>query len=360
MANGGHLSLTTCLGKIRAAGRKLASLGSLRWLVRMFPGLPAAALAGVVIMFFAWSCEHRARQRDIEAAKQVKKQTDEEISFLRLKVTSALRDAKQSAQAAQELEGQRQELVREAEGLRQSLESLRQQELAHTNEVATLPTSEVMSRVASRLQEQGTGNREQGTGRQEPVSGLRLPKGFGPPPAATAKGGPQAGVSAQGPGQQSIDPLTRPSADGRPLPQGGEGQINPGGEGRSKPAAEGQNNPGGEGQKSPAALVLSDEGARKVETAFIELDSCRQQTQVMGQQVSNCQQQTKLDSALQQEQSGTIAKLNAALADKDQILARSEEAHRAELRAARGTWRSRFLHAVEIFAGGFIAGVLVR
>jgi hypothetical protein len=368
MANSGPLSPITCLGKIRAAGRKLASLSSLRWLLRMFPGLPAAALAGVVIMFFAWSCEHQARQRDIEAAKQVKKQTDEEISFLRLKVTSALRDAKQSAQAAQELEGQRQKLVREAEGLRQRLESLRQQELAHTNEVATLPTSEVVSRVASRLQEQGIGNREQGTGRQEPVSG----------------------VGGQVSGRPAVNPLTGPALTGESattghpprflwsdgqhrgpaigLPQGGEGRSNPAGEGRNNPEeerrnnpeAEGQNNPGGDGQKSPAALVLSDQGARKVETALIELDSCRQQTQVMGQQVSNCQQQTKLDSTLQQEQAGTIAKLNAALVDKDQILARSEEAHRAELRAARGTWRSRFLRAVEIFAGGFIAGVLVR
>jgi hypothetical protein len=117
---------------------------------------------------------------------------------------------------------------------------------------------------------------------------------------------------------------------------------------------------GGEDQKYPAALVLSDQDARKVETAFIELDSCRQQAQVMGQQASNCEQQAKLDAALQQQQSGTIAKLNAALADKGQILARSEEAHRAELKAARGTWRSRFFRAVQIFAGGFITGVLVR
>jgi hypothetical protein len=106
--------------------------------------------------------------------------------------------------------------------------------------------------------------------------------------------------------------------------------------------------------------VLSDAGARKVETAFIELDSCRQQAQVMGQQVSNCAQQAKLNSAIVDQQSTRIAKLNAALADKDQVLARSEEAHRAELKAARGTSRSHFLRAVAYFAGGFIAGVLVR
>jgi hypothetical protein len=108
------------------------------------------------------------------------------------------------------------------------------------------------------------------------------------------------------------------------------------------------------------ALVLSDQGARKVETAFVELDSCRQQNQVMGQQVSNCEQQSKLSSAVIDQQAATIAKLNSALADKDQILAHNEEEHRAELKAARGTWQSRFYRAVEYFAGGFIAGVLVR
>ena len=106
--------------------------------------------------------------------------------------------------------------------------------------------------------------------------------------------------------------------------------------------------------------MLSDQGVRKVESAFVELDSCRQQSQVIAQQVSNCDQRAKLDSALEEQQAGTISKLNAALADKDQILARSEAAHRAELKAVRGTWRTRFCHAVEIFAGGFIAGVLVR
>jgi hypothetical protein len=131
---------------------------------------------------------------------------------------------------------------------------------------------------------------------------------------------------------------------------GGERQPAPG----AQPLAPNASSP------SSPALELSDQGARKVETALIELDSCRQQAQVMGQQVSNCEQQAKLGSAIQEQQSGTIAKLNAALADKDQILARSEEAHRAELKAARGTWRARFLRAVEIFAGGFIAGVLVR
>ena len=280
-------SLSTDLSKIRAAGRELASLSVVQGLLRIVPGLPTAALAGVAVMFLAWSCEHQARRREAAQAAQVKKQAAEEISRLQQQAAGAVRDAKQSTQAAQELETKRQQLAREAEGLRQSLESLRKQELARTNEVATLPTQEVASRVASRLEEQGTGNREQGIGQQKQGTGNRE-------------------------------------------------------------------------QQPDAALVLSDEGVRKVETAFVELDSCRRQAQVSGRQISNCEQQAKVDTALEQQQASTISQLKAALADKDQILERSDAAHRAELKAVRGTWRTRLYHAVEIFAGGFIAGVLVR
>jgi hypothetical protein len=308
MATTQPTSPTTGLSAIRAAASKLGIVRLAQGLLRIAPGLPAAALAGVVILFFAWSCEHRARQRESAEAQQAKKQAVEQISELEKQAASAVRDAQQSSQAAKELEGQRQQLARDADGLRQSLDSLRDQELVRTNELASLTTEEVVKRVAARLQEQGIGNREQGTG------------------------------------QKNLNPLTRPAtadegaAPGHPLPQGGEGKTENGG----------------------AALVLSDQGVRKVEGAFVELDACRQQSQVIAQQVSNCDQRAKLDSALEEQQAETISKLNAALADKDQILARSEAAHRAELKAIRGTWRTRFYHTVEIFAGGFIAGVLVR
>jgi hypothetical protein len=314
-------SPTTALRAILAAASKLGGLRLAQGLLRIAPGLPAAALAGVAILFFAWSCEHRARQREAAEAQQAKKQAAEQISQLEKQAASAVRDAQQSSQAAKELEGQREQLAREADGLRQSLDSLRNQELVRANELASLTTEEVVKRVAARLQEQGTGNREQGTERQ-------------------------------------ANPLTRPAAAdenagaGHPLPQRGEGTGTAGGEGK--------NSNSGSVQNDAAALVLSDQGVRKVESAFVELDSCRQQSQVIAQQVSNCDQRAKLDSALEEQQAGTISKLNAALADKDQILARSEAAQRAELKAVRGTWRTRFYHAVEIFAGGFIAGVLVR
>ena len=199
-------SPTTVLSAIRAAASKLGGLGLAQGLLRIAPGLPAAALAGVAILFFAWSCEHRARQREAAEAQQAKKQAAEQISQLEKQAASAVRDAQQSSQAAKELEGQRQQLAREADGLRQSLDSLRNQELVHANELASLTTEEVVNRVAARLQEQGIGNREQGT-------------------AAAA-----------------LNPLTRPAtADesapaGHPLPQGGEGNSR----GARMPGARGQ------------------------------------------------------------------------------------------------------------------------
>ena len=317
-------SPTTALSAILAAASKLGGLRLAQGFLRIAPGLPAAALAGVAILFFAWSCEHRARQHEAAEAQQAKKQATEQISQLEKQAASAVRDAQQSSQAAKQLEGQRQQLARDADGLRQSLDSLRNQELVRANELASLTTEEVVKQVTARLQEQGIGNREQGTG------------------------------------QKNLNPLTRPAtadegaAAGHPLPQGEEGKGPAGREGtRQDPSAHLPTSPS-------AALVLSDQGVRKVESAFVELDSCRQQSQVIAQQASNCDQRTKLDSALEEQQAGTISKLNAALVDKDQILARSEAAHRAELKAVRGTWRTRFCHAVEIFAGGFIAGVLVR
>ena len=316
-------SPTTDLSALRSAASKLSSLSLVQGLLRIAPGLPAAALAGVVIMFFAWSCEHRARQRQAIEAQQIKKQSAEQISHLQQQASSALKDAHQSAQAAKELEGQRQQLARKADALQQSLESLRSQQLAHENELASLTTEEVVKRVMARLQQQVSGVRGQGPGKEaasseaSAISKNAAARAILPVPANSAPPQkPQAGV---------------PAPPGVPAPQNGE-----------------------------AALVLSDQGVRKVEGAFLELDSCRQQSQVIAQQVSNCEQQAKLDSALEEQQAGTISKLNAALADKDQILARSEAAHRAELKAVRGTWRTRVYHAAEIFAGGFVVGVLVR
>jgi hypothetical protein len=152
-----------------------ARLSLVQGLLRRIQVLPTAALAGLVIMSFAWSGERHARRRDALGNQQMKKQAREEISWLQRQAAGAPQDAKQSAQAVRELEAQRRQFAREAEGLSQSLEPLRKKELARAVEVAALPTPEVVSRVASRLQKPVSGVREQESGQE--TSG---PKILGP------------------------------------------------------------------------------------------------------------------------------------------------------------------------------------
>jgi len=116
------------------------------------------------------------------------------------------------------------------------------------------------------------------------------------------------------------------------------------------------------GVKDQAAgpLGLFLEGAKKSDSGFPALDICRQEGQVMGQQIANCEGRVKLNSALVEQQSSEISKLQTALAAQSQMLARREAAHRAELEAVRGRRRSRWARAAVYFAGGFAAGVLVR
>ena len=201
-------SPTTGLNAIRTAASKLGLFRLAQGLLRIAPGLPAAALAGLAILFFAWSCEHRARQRETAEAQQAKKQAAEQISHLQKQAASAVRDAQLSTQATKDLEGQRQQLARDADGLRQSLDSLRSQQLTHENELANLTTEEVVKQVAARLQEQeqGMGNREQGsrTSTPSPVP-RRLMKA---PPRATLS--PKGARATVGPGATAtVDPEAR-------------------------------------------------------------------------------------------------------------------------------------------------------
>ena len=280
---------------VRSSCRDGGKRSLVQALLRALPGLPTVAMAAVILLLHAWSCERKAGRQVAANVQQIEKQAKADIAPLQQRATAELRDTKQSAQLVQSLEKRRRELEEQVDTLRQNLDSLRGKEGAQTNNVTSLPVPEVVSRVASRLKEQA----------------------------------PSAGGQAS---ELLRDPLTRPTPAEEnavavhPLPQGGEGRA----------AMD-----GGEGKAARSVLVLSGDEARKVETAFVELDSCRQQTQVMEKEFWNRQQQARLEASISEQQSETIAKLNTALAEKDQIIKRAEQAHRAELKAIRGMWRSR-------------------
>jgi hypothetical protein len=107
-------------------------------------------------------------------------------------------------------------------------------------------------------------------------------------------------------------------------------------------------------------FVLTEEGARRVETAFLELEACRGQSAVKDGALGNCQEQVATQAAIAGEMRKSLDDLNQAIRLKDEIAAGTETLHRAELRAARGSWGSHFLRAVEYVGLGVVIGLVAR
>ncbi len=108
------------------------------------------------------------------------------------------------------------------------------------------------------------------------------------------------------------------------------------------------------------SFELSEAALRKMSSALVSLDSCREQAEVKDQMAANCQRQVDAGAAIIDQQKGSIAKLNEALADQDQILAKSNQAHQQELKIVRGTWTNRVLHTLEHVAIGVAIGLAVK
>ncbi len=273
--------------------------------------VPAAAAIALGLLFLAWSCERQARLRQTLETEQVRQRAAEDAARLEARAAANLREARAQHEAAmREYELRRARLEREAAGLRERLASLRRQEAAQVAEVAALPLPQVAERVIARLGDEGI--RDQGLG-------IRQKTGTRDSGLATSEKehtGP--------PGLQAPAPSTQPPAP------------------------------------SPVVLGLTDAGARAVETAFVELDACRAQSAAKDAELENCQALGQVLQAAITQQDITLKKLNAVLADKDQILARREEAHRAELKLARGTRWGHFLSALKYVAAGVVVGVMLR
>ncbi len=109
-----------------------------------------------------------------------------------------------------------------------------------------------------------------------------------------------------------------------------------------------------------APRPLSEASLRKIETAFLELDACREQGTVKDQQVVNCREQSEANTAIIAQQNASIEKLNQALAAKEGILTRREAEHRAELGAARGSRLARLVRTLEHVGVGMVLGIAIR
>jgi len=334
-------------------------------------------LLGFLCVFVAiWLLEHDARLRREVALGQLKQQTAAQVTELRARADAALRAAnEENARAIESLEARRRRLEREAEELRQRLVSLREEERARVGQVATLPASELEQRVAARLDPGNFGARDSGFGPPASRAGIRASgseehvagaqgqvsetrdsglgvRGSGSEEPTSGVWGRVCGKQVpddqpQGPPEKDKIPDTCPSADG----------LKPG----TPPVPSPESRvPSPESRVPSPEFVLTEEGARRVETAFLELDSCREQSAVKDGALGNCQEQVATQAAIAGEMRKSLDDLNQAIRLKDEIAARTEALHRAELRAARGSWGSRFLRAVEYVGVGVVIGLVAR
>src|SRR5579859_8041302 len=259
--------------------------------------IPAASVTVVaalaIFLIIAW-LEHDAHLRSEGALHEIQKQSAAEIAGLRAKAEAAVRDANQnSARALSELGASRRLLELQSQDLRQKLATLETLEHTQVDQVATLPAPEIWKRLNEQLGQGTIVQTGSGAGSQE--SGWRKSES-----------------------RNQNGSITQPVL-------------------RSNEAAES----GSPNHTIPTsmAVMLTDEGARKVETSLVQLDSCRRQSSVQSQQLTACQKEGAAEAVVVEQQKSSIAELNQALGDKDQILAKRETEFKAELRVARGTWR---------------------
>ncbi|MCL5671581.1 MAG: hypothetical protein M1423_09865 [Acidobacteria bacterium] len=265
-----------------------------------------AACLGLVIL---WFHRHDARIRQSASLAQTQREADAEISNLKKQAAANIQAANvANAQALEKLEARRQEMERQNQELAAQLASLRKQQQAQTARVATLPTSEVVTRVATQL-------------------GLEA-QDLAP---AGGKSATVATVNSRSELTVGSFPKEKPTV------------------GSASTVA----------TTEPSVLPLSASGARKVETALVELDACHRESAVEQQQIANCQERAATDAETIKRQADSIGKLNQVLAAKDQILARQQAECKAELGAARGTFWGRLARASKHVLIGVAVGVVI-
>jgi DNA-directed RNA polymerase beta subunit len=107
-------------------------------------------------------------------------------------------------------------------------------------------------------------------------------------------------------------------------------------------------------------VSLSPPQLRRVATALVERDACREQKGVVEAQFANCHTQVDTNAAIIRQQVDSLAKLNQALSAQDEIQARREAQQQTELKAARGSRLSRLARAVQWVAVGIVLGAVIR
>jgi hypothetical protein len=283
-----------------------------------------ALLAGIALSAAVplWLLEHDARLRREFELGQLRQQAAAQIADLRARAVAAVRDADSSARRIQDLEARRQRLEREEADLRSEISQLQEKERARLQEAAALPFPALAQELRRELGPGSFGNRESGLETRElPVVSSQLPE---------------------------------KAADGTRSPNDSKLQIQ---DSRSPNPQFRVPNP--ESRVPNPELLLTEPGARAVAAALVERDACREQSHAQDGLLANCRGQAAAGRAVIEEMNRSLAGLKEALRLKDEIQARTEAVHRAELKAVRGGRLKRFGRALEYVGAGVVIGVVV-
>jgi len=268
-------------------------------------------LVAAIVLIAVWWHEHNVRIRQGVQLAQLKKQTQTDVTRLEAQAKQAVQEAnEQRAREIDAIQVRNQKLERSEQMLQRRLEDLVGRTQTQVGEVATLSTAEVAHRVATRL---GLNEQDFGLGDQSASKTASSPAA-------------QAG--------QNVSGASKSAAGNDAVP--------------------------GSGAATPTPLKLDPNVLGKVEVALLELDSCKQQSEVQGSLISNCHEQVAAKNQIINEQKASLTKLNEALGAKDQIPARRTEEHKAELKALHGTWSRRAVRTVEMVGIGVAIGVAIR
>jgi hypothetical protein len=109
-----------------------------------------------------------------------------------------------------------------------------------------------------------------------------------------------------------------------------------------------------------APLALSEHGQRQVVSALAERDDCREESGLKDQQLLTCSERATAEGAEIGKQADSLTQLRQALDAQAQMRAARRKEFDAQLRAARGTWSSRALHALKFLAVGVAIGEVLR
>jgi hypothetical protein len=265
----------------------MALIEALTRFTKQIPGWVWLAVGSLLVAAF-WMHQHDARIRQQVRLQQLQNETSAQVAELRKQAAQDVKQANvENAKAIARLEQRRQQAEQQSRQLAAQLARLREQAQIQAGEVATLPISEIATRVAAQL-----------------------------------------GLKAEDVMPERTADIAKGSTSAPPI-------------------------------RKSTALSLTPSGARKVETALVELDACRAENRIENQQISNCQARAEADDATIQRQAGSIASLNRAIEVKDKILSRQAAEYQAELRAARGTFLGRLARTAERVAIGVAMGVAI-